>query len=234
MNKCENCNQEMTHVKKIMINGRYRITGQCSGCGWYDSLNYKYSLFENYLKIPDFDFKAWERYKENRNAITKIKRNIAIKEREQIWEERKEKYERYINSTEWREKRKIAFKKWGTRCFICNIENANEVHHVSYKNLYNETDKDMVILCHHCHINVVHNEDYPQFLIEFEDEIFEEQYVNKMLQELDIYNTLAIYNHLDHNFNLSCRVDGFLISIHVDELFPKENKITASKYKRTI
>ena len=72
----------------------------------------------------------------------------------------KERYEEYISSREWKEKRKqIAIK----RNFICEMckEKVKEnfhVHHLTYENFTNEKDEDLMLLCQKCHEKIHYRE----------------------------------------------------------------------------
>jgi hypothetical protein len=140
----------------------------------------------------------------------------------------RKKYTEYIASHEWREKRQLAFKKWGTNCKICNCENANEVHHVSYKNLYNETDKDLIVLCHNCHINIIHSDKYPDFKIQCEIDEYDWGLVCLAFEKLDIKNSLAAYNHITEDNCIYCELSDVMVVINVEEILPINNKVIIS------
>lgn len=64
------------------------------------------------------------------------------------------KYLKYINSAEWRRKREDAFVFHGKMCGHCGSTKQLEVHHTTYKNLFNEPMGDLMVLCHLCHKKV--------------------------------------------------------------------------------
>ena len=66
-------------------------------------------------------------------------------------ENRKKKYVKYLQSRKWKNKRKLAIADAGGRCELCNCPHNLEVHHRTYKNIYNETSKDLTVLCKDCH-----------------------------------------------------------------------------------
>ena len=66
-------------------------------------------------------------------------------------ENRKKKYVKYLQSHKWKNKRKLAIADAGGRCELCNCPYGLEVHHRTYKNIYNETSKDLTVLCTLCH-----------------------------------------------------------------------------------
>lgn len=66
---------------------------------------------------------------------------------------RKKEYEQYLKSNEWitkrdkiREKRKL--------CEICKEYENLQVHHLTYENLGNEKDEDLILLCKKCHFAI--------------------------------------------------------------------------------
>lgn len=61
-------------------------------------------------------------------------------------------YGKYINSPEWREKRKQRLKIDGKECRTCCSKTDLEVHHRHYNNFGNEDIKnDLITLCRDCH-----------------------------------------------------------------------------------
>ena len=63
------------------------------------------------------------------------------------------KYKKYLNSKEWKLKKKQLFDLRGYGCEQCNFEYYLDVHHLTYKNLYNEKMEDLQILCKQCHLS---------------------------------------------------------------------------------
>jgi hypothetical protein len=63
---------------------------------------------------------------------------------------RRWRYDRYMRSTAWREKRIEALARAGWRCQRCR-RLATEVHHVTYARLGHEWPDDLEALCDTCH-----------------------------------------------------------------------------------
>lgn len=68
------------------------------------------------------------------------------------------KYKTYLRSKEWKKKRKEALDEKGYLCDICKktqdeLVESLHVHHLTYKNLFNEKMEDLQILCVDCHNN---------------------------------------------------------------------------------
>lgn len=64
------------------------------------------------------------------------------------------KYEDYIISDEWKERRRRAKIAAGWRCQLCNKTGNDQTlhaHHRTYKNLGHEQNGDITVLCEDCH-----------------------------------------------------------------------------------
>jgi 5-methylcytosine-specific restriction endonuclease McrA len=64
--------------------------------------------------------------------------------------EARERYRRYLQSEAWKTKRKAVLQAAGFRCRWCGAP-ATEVHHETYKRIYNERLSDLTALCGTCH-----------------------------------------------------------------------------------
>ena len=69
----------------------------------------------------------------------------------------REEYIEYLKSEEWREKRKAFMEDRGNECEECG-EKGTQVHHLSYENVGDEDDDDVMVLCNQCH-KEIHNKD---------------------------------------------------------------------------
>lgn len=66
---------------------------------------------------------------------------LAISQRKQIYDE-------YMRSPEWADKRRL-YKK--SQCEMYSSRSQLTLHHLTYKNLKNETEDDLATLCWTCH-----------------------------------------------------------------------------------
>lgn len=72
-------------------------------------------------------------------------------EQKPVVSDERSRYQRYIQSAEWRLFRMNLFAKRGARCETCgNVRNL-QVHHLTYARLGKELDGDVRILCEPCH-----------------------------------------------------------------------------------
>lgn len=60
-------------------------------------------------------------------------------------------YITYLESQQWRAKRNELFAVRGKKCEDCGATQRLHVHHLTYKNLFNEPLEDLQVLCHSCH-----------------------------------------------------------------------------------
>lgn len=66
----------------------------------------------------------------------------------------KTKYNAYIASSEWQEKRKQVFEQKWYKCEACGITEWLHVHHWTYRRLYKEKLSDLFVLCGYCHMSL--------------------------------------------------------------------------------
>ena len=62
-----------------------------------------------------------------------------------------ERYLEYLKSPEWRAKREQVLARDKYRCFECGAKGLLEVHHTTYKRIFNEHIDDLIALCPACH-----------------------------------------------------------------------------------
>src|SRR5690606_20125963 len=65
-------------------------------------------------------------------------------------------YNAYLNSPFWQAKRKLILERDNFLCQFCNAAKATQVHHLSYDNLGNECDFELLSVCYPCH-QIIHD-----------------------------------------------------------------------------
>lgn len=60
-------------------------------------------------------------------------------------------YHKYLQSDEWKAKRQALFALRGEYCEVCKSSSSLHIHHLTYKNIFNEPFEDLEILCEFCH-----------------------------------------------------------------------------------
>jgi len=82
----------------------------------------------------------------------RLKRLMLRSVREKKWrDERKNKYPEYLQSQEWLIKREEILKRDNYICRLCNYYSATQVHHLHYRNIFNERPSDLISICRSCH-----------------------------------------------------------------------------------
>lgn len=65
-----------------------------------------------------------------------------------------EKYNIYIWSIEWKNKRELAFEFRWRSCQKCSSKTFLQIHYWTYHNLYKEKMSDLFVLCSKCHFDL--------------------------------------------------------------------------------
>jgi 5-methylcytosine-specific restriction endonuclease McrA len=60
-------------------------------------------------------------------------------------------YQAYLNSPKWKAKRLKVLKKAKFKCQKCREKRATQVHHKTYKRIFNERLSDLQAVCGLCH-----------------------------------------------------------------------------------
>jgi len=63
----------------------------------------------------------------------------------------KQLYRAYLRTPEWKAIKLEIHSLRNHKCERCDSTYRLEVHHKTYKNLFNESPKDLELLCHNCH-----------------------------------------------------------------------------------
>jgi len=139
-----------------MSNDRPLPRKQCKNCGCVvGTIGVKAK--QCFSSVDVLRFEKWKRgYEEEERAFetyagwvhTSLIRNGI---------EGKGRYYAYIQkSVCWKSKREQALKRDGYKCTNCGNTASLQVHHITYKNLFNEQPSDLQTLCRDCHESV-HN-----------------------------------------------------------------------------
>ena len=128
---------------------RLRLHRQCLYCGGCvdRSRPLSFKLFGSEIRY-DFNHNKYHKWIEERNIENTI-----------LWENVKEsnydtskyaKYTNYIHSESWKMKRNEALNRDKNLCQVCGNK-AEEVHHKTYENLFNEKLEELLSVCQKCH-----------------------------------------------------------------------------------
>lgn len=139
---CQNCgNKELTFVLATIANGQKRVRKQCLKCGSSESMVYKHSLFKNYLALPLYQPELKQQFIDNQFKNRDLRLQIGAKDYYN---------DVYMKSDEWAAKRQNILDRDDNKCRCCN-EQATQVHHISYNNVYQEKSKQLISVCKECH-----------------------------------------------------------------------------------
>lgn len=181
--KCKDCNymttkriDECCRISYDIISIEHRndnlikIYKQCMNCGGaFKTKPLSHKKFSKEIRA-EFSNSKFEEWKEDRALENKY-----------LWEFINQsnyessdyaKYINYLSSKEWKIKRDKVFERDLYICQECKSRNAEQVHHITYNNLFDEPLVDLVSVCKDCHVEIhkkLHNEDMKQLRIKIEE-----------------------------------------------------------------
>lgn len=140
----ENCNNHQPQfVKYIIEGGKIQIRKQCFNCGKVEDRIFKFSECSNIDKLPLLNVELREQFYKQRSEMKQLDYEIEK-------EKRKQQYDNYLQSYEWKRKHKYIMNKYGYRCILC-FKPAVNVHHLTYDRVYLEDERDLIAVCKECH-----------------------------------------------------------------------------------
>lgn len=127
-----------------------RLLYQCKECGGIvnKSLPLSFKKFADQIRdeINIYRLEEWE--EKVRFDYLSIKDNIEENNyRFSKWGI----YNEYLASNEWKAKRTLVLMRDDYKCQVCKVAKAEEIHHLTYSNIYNERLEDLQALCSNCH-----------------------------------------------------------------------------------
>jgi hypothetical protein len=150
-NECETCeSQNVKFVKYEMSNKIKILRKQCFDCGHINGRNYKRSFVNNFNLLMDADIILRNKRYEIQAKKHKIKNILYDYSRDHFERQKKYYNETYLNSEEWKHKRKLMMDFYKGKCQKCNSF-ATDMHHLTYDNIFKEKFDDLIPLCRNCH-----------------------------------------------------------------------------------
>ena len=67
------------------------------------------------------------------------------------------RYDAYLNSPHWQQKRQESLAHYGAKCMVCSSTERLQVHHRHYLHIGREQTKDLLVLCGACH-SLIHRQ----------------------------------------------------------------------------
>lgn len=62
-----------------------------------------------------------------------------------------QEYQTYLNSPKWKAKRLLVLRRAKHKCERCKKRQATQIHHKTYKRIFNEPLSDLLAVCERCH-----------------------------------------------------------------------------------
>jgi 5-methylcytosine-specific restriction endonuclease McrA len=143
------CDHPTTELRAMRIVTGIQYKKQCLVCGRAASNPIKHS--EVSVFPPEWDeaiAMRWDAAARARHQADQAARDGQIPT-ESL--ERRETYQRYLCSSEWRERRRLALLRDRNICQGCLTARAVEVHHLTYVHIGRELLYELVSLCMQCH-----------------------------------------------------------------------------------
>ena len=132
---------------------RRRLHWQCITCGGCvdrtKPMGFKKHQQEIRYEFSHYNFEKWN--EERGNEATYLRESVKGANTQTS---RFGKYTTYINSENWKIKRREALIRDKNLCQECKNKPAEDVHHKTYDNLYNEPLEDLISLCRECHTEI--------------------------------------------------------------------------------
>lgn len=140
------CSHAQTKIMtKVASNGRHMVCHQCQNCGDQVGSYLKKEVWPE--DRPHWDDSIAERM---RKRILKAQEPIYL-EHIQEAQEQEVRYANYLLSPEWREKRRMVLERDKWTCCGCGKAKATQVHHLTYRDIFNEFLFQLVSICDECH-----------------------------------------------------------------------------------
>lgn len=148
--KCE-CT-DRRYVKKTKSNGSIEVRSQCQRCG--DAIAVKRASLSPTVDInalPESSDDAKKARSEKMNARrTELASDSQSKKDAEFWSI----YSEYMQSDQWKSRRRAVFERDKHVCQACLIRKAEQVHHLTYQHVFNEPLFDLISVCKLCHDDI--------------------------------------------------------------------------------
>jgi hypothetical protein len=142
------CDHEQTELraKRIATGIQYKM--QCLVCGRAAGNAIKHELVTEFREWDDKLEAAWVAGAREAAAADRAREEAEMSAEALA---RRETYQRYLCTGEWRERRRLALIRDRNMCQGCLAARAIEVHHLTYEHVGRELLYELVSLCSACH-----------------------------------------------------------------------------------
>ena len=145
--RCSHSRKELR--QKRNRGGAIQYIDQCLDCGDSVGLFQKHS--PGLVSSPAWDDQLQESYfaARERHKVEITQKHVRI-QRDKLAGFQK-RYDEYLNSDAWAQRRLKVLKRANGQCEGCGDRKATQVHHLTYKNVFNEFLFELVAVCSECH-----------------------------------------------------------------------------------
>ena len=150
------CEHEQSEIRsKFARNGREMVAPQCLRCGREAGYLLKKVNWPEYR--PPWDQDLEEIFKRALDEPRRLAEIATYQKHLLIQQEEARRYENYLQSPQWRQKRQIVLERDNHRCQGCGQQRATQVHHRTYHNIYREFLFELISVCDECHARLHEN-----------------------------------------------------------------------------
>lgn len=146
------CEHPTTEIRRrINANGSIAYKRQCQVCGANTTNGIAKTSIPNVENVPDADLELAGKWQAKRNAqrhVIEQKHVLLQSGHDAEWWRQ---YNEYLLSPEWRSRRERVMRRAGGVCEGCGINQAAQVHHLTYEHVFNEFLWELVAICEPCH-----------------------------------------------------------------------------------
>lgn len=139
--QCERCGRLVGKWVK-----KERVTNPDALPEWNDDLATRWQKGESEYAVT---YRKWRVSQVGVEAFAKV--DDTANERLTLF---RETYSGYLNSEPWRIKRSIVMRRADGVCEGCGVNNATQVHHLTYDRVGKEMLFDLVAICESCHKSI--------------------------------------------------------------------------------
>lgn len=145
---CAYCSDTRSELRRRKIaNGSIQYVEQCLGCGRTRCSPVKASLIRKPETLPDWD-------DELAGEFDKYSTFESQQQREREHSAWLAEHDVYLRTPAWRTRRQAVLTRARGKCEGCGINDATQVHHLSYDHWKEEFLWELVAICNVCHDRV--------------------------------------------------------------------------------
>lgn len=138
------CAHASTDIRRLVVaGGAVQLVRQCLDCGWRVGGAISRAKVAEELggrALVDFDHELEVQANARRQA-----------QRDAEWDAKRAEYRQYLQTDEWARLRRAVLIRARGVCEGCGDARPSDVHHLTYRHIYNEFLFELVALCRDCH-----------------------------------------------------------------------------------